>query len=91
MWQFEQAVVVVVAAVVAAVVSTSTLGLFVQHLLVPLPLALVSRRVATQAGGYQMVVEAAVRSTMVVAAPLRLQWQTLPVKRILPRALCQLV
>ena len=88
MWQFEQTVVAVVAVVV---VSTSTLGLIVQHLLDPLHLALVSRRVATQAGGYQMVVEAAVRSTMVVAAPLRLQWQTLPVKRILPRALCQLV
>ena len=26
-----------------------------------------------------------------VVAPLRLQWQTLPMKRILPRALCQLV
>ena len=50
MWQFEQAVAAVVAAVAVVVVSTSTLGLFVQHLLVPLPLALVSRRVATQAG-----------------------------------------
>ena len=71
-----------------ASVSASTLGLFVhQHLLEPLPPALVSRRVATQAGGYQVVVEAAVRSTMVVAAPLRLQWQTLPAKRILPQAL----
>ena len=49
MWQFEQTVVAVVAVVV---VSTSTLGLIVQHLLDPLPLALVSRRAATQAGWY---------------------------------------
>ena len=33
-----------------ASVSASTLGLIVQHLLDPLPLALVSPRVATQAG-----------------------------------------
>ena len=72
MWQFEQAA--VVAAVVAVFVLPSTLGLFVdQHLLEPLPAALVRWRVATQAGGYHVVVEAAVRSTMVVAAPLRLQ------------------
>ena len=62
MWQFEQAA--VVAAVVFVLVLT--LGLFVdQHLLEPLPVALVSWRVATQAGGY-VVVEAAVGSTMVV-------------------------
>ena len=73
MWQFEQAVAAVVAAVAVVVVSTSTLGLIVQHLLDPLHLALVSRRVATQAGGYQAVVEAAVGSTMVVAAPHRLR------------------
>jgi hypothetical protein len=60
--------------------SAETLGLIVQHLLVPLPLVLVSRRVATQA------VEAAVGSTLVVAAR-----QTLSVNRNLPRALCQLV
>ena len=48
MWQFEQAA--VVAAVVFVLVLT--LGLFVdQHLLEPLPVALVSWRVATQAGG----------------------------------------
>ena len=62
MWQFEQAA--VVAAVVFVLVLT--LGLFVdQHLLEPLLVALVSWRVATQAGGY-VVVEAAVGSTMVV-------------------------
>jgi hypothetical protein len=92
MWQFEQAAVAAAVVAVVVVVLPSTLGLFVdQHLLEPLSPALLSRRVATQAGGYEVVVEAAVRSTMVVAAPLRLQWQTLPVKRILPRALCQLV
>ena len=70
MWQFEQAA--VVAAVVFVLVLT--LGLFVdQHLLEPLPAALVRWRVATQAGGYHVVVEAAVRSTMVVASPIRLQ------------------
>jgi len=58
MWQFEQAA--VVAAVVFVLVLT--LGLFVdQHLLEPLPAALVRWRVATQAGGYHVVVEAAVR------------------------------
>ena len=63
MWQFEQAA--VVAAVVFVLVLT--LGLFVdQHLLEPLPVALVSWRVATQAGGGYVVVEAAVGSTMVV-------------------------
>ena len=63
MWQFEQAAVV---AAVVLFVLVLTLGLFVdQHLLEPLPVALVSWRVATQAGGYQ-VVEAAVGSTMVV-------------------------
>ena len=68
MWQFEQAA--GVAAVVFVLVLT--LGLFVdQHLLEPLPAALVRWRVATQAGGYQVVVEAAVGSTMVVATPLR--------------------
>ena len=57
-----------------ASVSVTTLGLFVhQHLLEPLSLALVRRRVATQAGWYQVVVEAVVGSTMVIAAPLRLQ------------------
>ena len=57
MWQFEQAAVV---AAVLLFVLVLTLGLFVdQHLLEPLPVALVSWRVATQAGGYQ-VVEAAV-------------------------------
>ena len=69
MWQFEQAA--VVAAVVVVFVLPSTLGLFVdQHLLEPLPAALVSWRVATQAGGY-VVVEAAVGSTMVVEAAVR--------------------
>ena len=63
MWQFEQAAVV---AAVVLFVLVLTLGLFVdQHLLEPLPVALVSWRVATQAGGY-VVVEAAVGSTMVV-------------------------
>ena len=58
MWQFEQAAVV---AAVLLFVLVLTLGLFVdQHLLEPLPVALVSWRVATQAGGYQ-VVEAVVR------------------------------
>ena len=59
MWQFEQAAVV---AAVVFVVLVLTLGLFVdQHLFEPLPVALVSWRVATQAGGYHVVVEAAVR------------------------------
>ena len=49
MWQFEQAAVV---AAVVFVVLVLTLGLFVdQHLFEPLPVALVSWRVATQAGG----------------------------------------
>ena len=68
MWQFEQAA--VAAAVVFVLVLT--LGLFVhQHLLEPLPAALVRWRVATQAGGYHVVVEAAVGSTMVVEAAVR--------------------
>ena len=49
MWQFEQAAVV---AAVVFVVLVLTLGLFVdQHLFEPLPVALVSWGVATQAGG----------------------------------------
>ena len=64
MWQFEQAAVV---AAVVFVVLVLTLGLFVdQHLFEPLPVALVSWRVATQAGGGYQVVEVAVGSTMVV-------------------------